>query len=441
MQTQTPATPDRAAEPATAATRAAVRIPHAPGLDGLRGLAVLAVVVFHAGPPTWLPGGFLGVSLFFTLSGYLITTLVLAEVRRDHTLGLAAFWARRMRRLVPALLVTAAAVLVMSWVVDLRRGVHDDLIGGLTYSANWVQVIKGQSYGDLFLAPSPLVHLWSLAIEEQFYVVMPLASWLLARRAPWELRTNLAIGASGVVMIGLVATRMTEDPTVGYYSTLHRAPEIAIGVLLACATHVTTKRASGWLTTGGLQRLVLAAVACRIGHVTDAWVTSGGLVAFALLSATLVRSASRPGPMASAFSFAPLRWLGLISYGLYLYHWPIVVLLDRPRVSWAPVPLFAARLALSLLLAVLSYRFVEQPIRHGRPSMDHRSVVGTGLVAILVAVALVMVATPPDADATPKAVPAPAVVNPAKVRRPTTPDAPAWPARSSPCSGTRSPPG
>jgi peptidoglycan/LPS O-acetylase OafA/YrhL len=405
---------DAAGSPATSVEqpREAVRIPHAPGLDGLRGLAVLAVVVFHAGPPTWLPAGFLGVSLFFTLSGYLITTLVLAEVRRDRDVDLKAFWARRMRRLVPALVVLSLLVLVMSWVVDLRRGVRDDLLGGLTYTANWVQVWKGQSYGDLFLAPSPLVHLWSLAIEEQFYLVLPVVAWVFARWAPWETRRNLGILAGLSVVAGFAALAVTEDPTVAYYSTLHRAPEIGVGVLLACLTQVRTDRSPRWLTALGFSALAAAAALARFGAYTDPWVSNGGLIAFALLSAALVRTSSRPGPVATFFSFAPLRWLGLISYGLYLYHWPIVVLLDRPRVAWDPVPLFVARAALSLLLAVVSYKLLEQPIRHGFRTVPDGQVIGAGLVAITVCVVLVLVGTPPDEDVTPEAVAAPAVVSP-----------------------------
>lgn len=359
-----------------------------------------------------MPGGFLGVSLFFTLSGYLITTLVLAEVGRDRRLGLAAFWSRRARRLLPALLITTVAVLVIGHLVDFGAAVRGDLIGGLTYSSNWVQVFRQQSYADLFRSPSPLTHLWSLAIEEQFYVVLPLAAWLIARRRPEGLRTGLAWGAGAIVVAGVVAARLTHDVDLAYYGTLHRAPEIAIGVLLACLTRVTTDRAPAWLGGAAVVAGAVSVWAWRSAHYGDAWIAGGGLAAFAVVSAVLVRAASRPGPVATTLSFAPLRWLGLVSYGLYLYHWPVVVLLDRPRVDWAPVPLFAARTALSLVIAAASYWLVELPVRRGRPTIDKRVVLGAGGAALSVALVAVLVLAPTPAAA-PKRRPAAAVVDPA----------------------------
>ncbi|MCB0960996.1 MAG: acyltransferase family protein [Acidimicrobiales bacterium] len=386
------------------------RIPHAPGLDGLRGLAVAAVVVFHAAPAGWLPGGFLGVSLFFTLSGYLITSLVLVEVRHDRRVGMAAFWARRIRRLVPALVVTTLGVVVASKLTELGGDLRADLVGGLTYSANWVQIARDQSYAELFAAPSPLTHLWSLAIEEQFYVVLPIVAALLAWRAPWLVRNRLAIGAALVVVVGVAFCQIVDDADLAYYATISRAPEIAIGMLLACRTRAGAGRAPRWQTGAAVVALAITVAAWRLAHVTDGWIVGGGLAAFAVASAVLVRVAARPGPFARALSFAPLRWLGLISYGLYLYHWPVVVLLDLPRVDWAPVPLFGARVAASVAVAVVSYRLIEQPLRRGRPLVPHGAVIGAGLAALAVCLVIVLVAVPPAADA-PEAVDAAAVVS------------------------------
>ena len=172
-------------------------LPHAPGLDGLRGLAVAAVVVFHAAPVGWLPGGFLGVSLFFTLSGYLIASLVLTEVAAAGALDLGRFWARRVRRLIPALLLLVVGVVVLSQFVELAARTRRELIGGLTYSSNWIQLAEGTSYAELFAEPSVLTHLWSLAIEEQFYVVFPLLAWAVARRRPNRLGPALAVASAG----------------------------------------------------------------------------------------------------------------------------------------------------------------------------------------------------------------------------------------------------
>ncbi len=171
------------------------RIPHAPGLDGVRGLAVVAVVVYHAGPASWLPGGFLGVSLFFTLSGYLIGSLVVAEVEASGGLDLGRFWSRRAKRLLPALLVALAASAVLARIIELSDRTQRELIAGLTYTSNWVELWDGRSYGELFGAPSPASHLWSLAVEEQFYVVFPLAVLALVHLVDRRrFRTGLLVG-------------------------------------------------------------------------------------------------------------------------------------------------------------------------------------------------------------------------------------------------------
>ncbi|WP_421120589.1 acyltransferase family protein [Aquihabitans daechungensis] len=411
---------DRTATTVTREPAAPVRIPHAPGLDGLRGLAVAAVVVFHAGPPTWMPGGFLGVSLFFTLSGYLITTLVLAEVQRDESVGLASFWSRRIRRLIPALLALVLGVAVLARFVDLGRGIRVDVTGALTYTTNWIEIVRGQAYGDLFQAPSPLVHLWSLAIEEQFYVILPLVAWVLARRAPDRLRRNLTIGAVGITILGLLATWLTDDPTVAYYGTLHRAPEIAVGALLATCTRPSTVRTPTWFTRVAFGALAITVFAWCNTHVSDSWVTGGGLVPFAVLSAVLVRTAARPGPISTFFSVAPLRRLGLISYGLYLYHWPIVVLLSPPRVDWAPVPLFLVRAGISLALAVVSYFFLEQRFRRGWPATPAGTVIILGIVALVITLVFALVIAPAGETATVRRKPAPAVVDPKTAATQTT---------------------
>jgi peptidoglycan/LPS O-acetylase OafA/YrhL len=152
------------------------RLPHHAGLDGIRGLAVVAVLAYHGGFG-WARGGYIGVSVFFTLSGFLITTLLLAEHRRDGRVGLRAFWGRRFRRLLPAAVVALVGVCLFSLTVATpgqRRGIHADVLAALAYVANWRFVFKDVSYGDLFDEPSPVLHFWSLAIEEQFYVFFPL---------------------------------------------------------------------------------------------------------------------------------------------------------------------------------------------------------------------------------------------------------------------------
>ncbi len=342
------------------------RLVHAPGLDGLRGVALAGVVVFHAGPVGWLTGGFLGVSLFFTLSGYLIGSLLLVEVERTGRVDLGRFWARRVRRLVPALLLTVVGVAVLGRFVDLGAGARRDLLGGLTYSTNWLQLAAGQSYGDLFGAPSPGEHLWSLAIEEQFYLAFPLAVWALARWRGTSIRQSVGFGAAVVTIAGAGSTWVIAAADWSYLATPARAPEIALGVLLATASRTEGPKAAapGW-TTIGAAAVVATAWAWRGATLGDDWIARGGLAGVAVISAALVGAAARPGPIARALSVAPLRMLGLVSYGAYLFHWPIVVWLTPERLDLNPVATFAVRSAVTLALAALSYRFVEQPIRHG----------------------------------------------------------------------------
>ena len=389
------------------------RIPHAPGLDGVRGLAVVAVVVYHAGPASWLPGGFLGVSLFFTLSGYLIGSLVVAEVEASGGLDLGRFWSRRAKRLLPALLVALAASAVLARIIELSDRTQRELIAGLTYTSNWVELWDGRSYGELFGAPSPASHLWSLAVEEQFYVVFPLAVLALVHLVDRRrFRTGLLVGSAAVYVAG-TAVAMAVSTSAAYYATPARAPEIATGVALAAWTRRPERAAGPVLGVVGALALALVGVACVRTGLATPWVGDGGLAVFGLVSALLVAGAGRPGPLARVLSPAPLTYLGRISYGLYLYHWPVVIVLDRPRVHLDPGPLFAARAIVSLAIASASYVLIEQPIRNGRWGRSSRpaAVLARSGAAIIATALFVVVAVPPVAPA-PEAADAPAVIDP-----------------------------
>ncbi|MGH9247255.1 MAG: acyltransferase family protein [Acidimicrobiales bacterium] len=357
----------------------APRLPHVPALDGLRGLAVAGVIAFHAG---FLGGGFLGVDLFFVLSGFLITSLLLAEYAGRGRIGLRRFWARRARRLLPALLVVLAAVAGYAWFVaspaELGR-VRGDALATLGYVANWRDVVARRSYWDLFAVPSPLEHAWSLAIEEQFYLLWPLLVAGVLRLAGGSRRvllgvTALLAAASAAAMA--VLHRPFGDPSRVYFGTDTRAAGILVGAVLAIALagraglprprHMR-RRSSGLVDVIAALALVGVLATWALARGTSGWLYEGGLLALEAGVALVIWAVARPeaGWLARVLSWSPLRGLGLISYGLYLWHWPVFVVLSPARTGLADPALLLVRLGASVGLAVASFRLVEQPVRRG----------------------------------------------------------------------------
>lgn len=347
------------------------RLAYRPGLDGLRGAAVLAVLLFHGGV-SWMPGGFLGVSTFFTLSGFLITTLVVDEVAATGRLALGAFWARRLRRLLPAALAGLAGIVALAALVPGLRtpGLTGDVWAAVADVANWRFVLTGQSYADLASAPSPVLHFWSLAIEEQFYLALPLTvAWLVRRGRPVRRALAAVAGAAAAASLGLtLALDPVADADLLYYGTPTRALELLAGVLLAVA--LAGRRPPGPARAA----VVLAGGAALVASVW-AWATvepaspglyRGGLAAYAVASAALVAAAAqRHSPVAALLAWEPLRRLGVISYGVYVVHWPLYLLLDEERTGVSGWPLLAVRVAVTLAVAAASYRWLEAPVRRG----------------------------------------------------------------------------
>lgn len=357
--------------------RGSPRITRVRALDGLRGAAVAAVLLFHAGR---LTGGYLGVDLFFVLSGYLITGLLVAEWRGSGGVRLSAFWSRRARRLLPALFLMLAGVGLFAAFVaaptELAR-IRGDALATLGYVANWHAITAGHDYWAIFGAPSPLDHTWSLAIEEQFYVLWPLLvlGLVAVRNRPRLLpRRVFVVALGGAVALAGVALGLTlsgaSDARV-YYGTDARAPAILLGAALAAA--------SVWWgparSAAGRLGIELAGVV-GIGWLAWSWtqlggqdpfLLRGGLLACGVAAVAVLAAAAQPrrGPIALALSAAPLCWLGLISYGLYLWHWPVYLWLDTQRTGLGGWSLTGVRVGVSLALAVTSYVLVEQPIRHG----------------------------------------------------------------------------
>ena len=369
-------------------------IPHVPALDGLRGAAVLGVLFFHSEGA--LPGGYLGVDLFFVLSGYLITSLLVAEHARTGAVALGPFWVRRARRLLPAVLALMPAIGLYCalWAKHGElAGVRRDALATLGYVANWRAIFTNKSYWDLFAAPSPLEHTWSLAIEEQFYVLWPLACWAALRRSRRALLAlSIALAAASV---GLMAWRFAPGHTARVYlGTDTRASGMLLGAALACAL-TPERRLEGArgraLDAGSLLALALLAVAWARLEGESPWLYRGGFLACELACLTLIAAAVlRPaGPLARAFSLGPLRAVGYVSYGVYLWHWPIFVVLTPERVHLSALPLGALRFALTFAIAAVSLRVLERPIRaRGLPFGRAGAIVPAAFAASFLSVAV-----------------------------------------------------
>ena len=375
-----------------------------PGLDGLRAFAVLAVIVYHLGF-SWASGGLLGVAVFFTLSGYLITDLLLAQYAAG-TLLLRDFWLARARRLLPALFVMLAVVSIWVWADDRAQlgVVRGQVVSGLFYVGNWWQSFQHVSYFARFGPPSPLNHLWSLAIEEQFYIVWPwllLAGiWLVLRASgglraggrsgaigtgPWHggrplafsVRARLAalslILACGSALEMWLIFRPGFDPTRVYTGTDTRAFGLLFGAALAClwpsaSLRPRVGRGASWVIDAvGLGGLI--GVTALILTTTEyaPFIYHGGLVLASVFTVMAVAALSHPASrLARALGCKPLRWLGVRSYAIYLWHAPVIAL-TTPNSSVGGVqPLRALlQVAASVVLAALSWRYVENPVRHG----------------------------------------------------------------------------
>lgn len=353
-------------------TGPASRFPHHGSLDGLRALAVVAIVAYHLGYP-WAHGAFLAVDLFFVLSGFLITTLLIFEGRRRGTVRLRQFWIRRARRLLPAMLLTLVAVAVFTRLeVDpwTRSSVRGDGLASLFYVANWRFIAAQQGYFQVFAAPSPLRHMWTLAIEEQFYLVWPLIFFACLRLGRGSLKVLAALCAAGVAgsTAVMAATFEPGDPLRAYYGTDSRAHVILLGALLAIVLAVRPPGPAMERRLGIAGPVAFAALLAgwAVAEGTDAAYYRGGSVVHAVLVCVVIASALHRGPLRRALGIGPAAWVGRLSYGLYLFHWPVIVWLVPTRVPADGLALDVLRVATTVAAAVASYYLIELPVRERR---------------------------------------------------------------------------
>ena len=375
------------------------QLDHVPALDGLRGIAVAAVLLYH-NDFGWARGGFLGVSAFFTLSGFLITTRLLQTHHTQGSIGYVDFLRRRFRRLLPAAVVTLALILIVAllhgWTIAQRSGLRAELPASLLDVANWQLAFSSRSYAALFSDPSPVHHFWSLAIEEQFYFVFPLVLAVLLRViGRRRTRLALALGAGAVasaVWGAYLSTRVDLDRV--YLGTDTRMAELLVGSVLAVLLfqrHRRGGRAAEATFTGlsvvAAAGLVLAWHQVSLGSLD---LYQGGLLAHAAAIAVLIAAAVRVGPVAKVLSLPPLVALGRISYGVYLLHWPIYLLLTPERLAMTAGAAAVVRIGAALIAAVVMFYAVEQPVRLRRGAVGAR----IGPVVLAVVAVAMLVATP-----------------------------------------------
>ena len=351
-----------------------------PSIDSLRALAVLAVIIYHV-DVNYLPGGFLGVDLFFVLSGYLISSLIIKEYRKTGSLNLYNFYIRRARRLLPAVyfMITVGLVVMVLFNEVLLRKSHLDAIFGYIYSSNWWYIFHKLDYFDSFGAQSPFKHLWSLAIEEQFYMIFPLLFLLINRKkkskdGTYKLNKNFLYVVLGLILVSLIAHILLFDInniSRIYFGTDTRAFSLLVGVVGAILYPMEKLHAKETPQQNIMYSVVsLVSIATLITVMIytseyNTWLYRGGFLLVAILGLIVIISSGKQHTLMSRLlSFKPVVFIGKISYSLYLWHFPILVLTTPVSEIGNPNIIFVIlRIILTFALATASYVFVETPIR------------------------------------------------------------------------------
>jgi len=342
-----------------------------PQLDGVRAIAISGVIAYHLG---FLPGGWIGVDIFFVLSGYLITTILLSHGGPQGRLG--SFWGGRARRLLPAVLLLLLALSVYSWMGGpglVPAQLRTPALATLFYSANWQEIHAGHSYFAQFNAPNPLLHMWSLAVEEQYYLIWPLllGGLLLVTRSRRVRHPRRALILATVVLAAISASWMGEAAHIystnrAYLGTDTRAWELLLGGAAAMLWPPGRPASRGrtWSVLAAFGVIGVGAGAMWSGG-PPWWVWDGGLVGIAACATLVIVGAVRAprGAVSRFLSLGPVCWVGVISYSLYLWHWPVIVLMTQDNTGLSGAWLLSARLAAMVAAACASYYLVERPLR------------------------------------------------------------------------------
>ena len=397
-----------------------------PGLDGLRAVAIIGVLLYHAGID-WMPGGFLGVDVFFVISGFLITSLILEEYDRSGRVNFTKFYLGRARRLLPAVAVLLIAVGLAVLIVyqDALSAFREDALATVFYVNNWWYIFVDQSYFESVGRPPLLKHLWSLSVEEQFYLIWPAFALLLMRSGgrPLVRRLALVLAIASTVWMAVLSIRngypVDADPSRAYFGTDSHSMGLLVGAGLATMWRpgrLSTQVPRGaQLIITGIGVASLAAVIgfyLFVGEFTP-WLYRGGFLALAFFTTALIAAVTHPASfLGPALGTGVLRYIGRRSYGIYLWHWPIFMV-TRPGidVEWSEPVTFVVRIALTLVIAELSYRLVEMPIRRGvlgrawsavrsGGALGMRAIgtlIATGIVTVVgAAVAIALIMNPGD---------------------------------------------
>ncbi|WP_313469530.1 acyltransferase family protein [Carnobacterium sp.] len=346
--------------------------PYVKGLDGIRFLGIVGVIIYHLAPQL-MPGGYLGVNLFFVLSGYLITDKLIREIKQTGQLHIRSFYQKRVKRLLPSTLFML--ILALAWITWFNRellvNLKGTVVSALLFVNNWWQIIQGDSYFDRFTTPSPFVHLWSLAVEMQFYILIVLVIWGLFTFLPTQRARLIAIGILTLLSAGLMAWLYQPgvDPSRVYYGTDTRLFSLWVGTGFAAAFPLATlqikqvsQKLRQWQEMIGLVALFLIGIMMK--YVTDQSPFNyyGGMLLFSLLAGILIIIVAQPTVKLSfLFRFKPVTWLGKRSFVLYLWHYPLNVLIQQQANGQ---PTSGTRqlllvLVLTFGLAEVTYRFIE----------------------------------------------------------------------------------